>query len=127
MEKIDFFIIGAPKSGTTALASYLDNHEDIYITDPKEPSYFADDVQGFARVSDTQQYLNLFKNTCTSPNLGFYPFSQGSSTLAWSSPCLADCRLMPPLPPADYTIVMSTGQRPLLPAAWCGNLPDRRR
>lgn len=33
----DFFIAGAPKSGTTALAHYLSAHPGVFFSDPKEP------------------------------------------------------------------------------------------
>jgi Sulfotransferase domain len=35
-----FIVIGAMKSGTTSLASYLSTHPDVFVTDPKEPRYF---------------------------------------------------------------------------------------
>jgi hypothetical protein len=37
----DFLIIGAAKSGTTALFEHLREHPDVFLTDPKEPHYFA--------------------------------------------------------------------------------------
>ncbi len=37
----DFFIVGAPKCGTTSLAYYLGSHPQVFVTDPKEPNYFA--------------------------------------------------------------------------------------
>ena len=43
--KVDFFIVGEPKSGTTALASFLSQHPDICMANPKEPGYFADDFK----------------------------------------------------------------------------------
>ena len=45
MSVVDFFIIGAPKCGTSALDSYLSKHPDIYMA-PNEPNFFADDVAG---------------------------------------------------------------------------------
>lgn len=36
----DFIIIGAPKCGTTALAHFLHQHPDIYISSNKEPRFF---------------------------------------------------------------------------------------
>lgn len=36
----NFFIVGAPKCGTTALSEYLRDHPAIFITDPKEPNFF---------------------------------------------------------------------------------------
>jgi len=41
---VDVFIVGEPKSGTTALASFLDQHPDIDVSRPKEPHYFATDL-----------------------------------------------------------------------------------
>lgn len=40
-----FFILGAPKCGTTALASYLAAHPDIEMSTPKEPHYFPTDLR----------------------------------------------------------------------------------
>jgi hypothetical protein len=37
----NFFILGAPKCGTTSLARYLSEHPAIFLTTPKEPNYFA--------------------------------------------------------------------------------------
>ncbi|MCK4846189.1 MAG: sulfotransferase [Deltaproteobacteria bacterium] len=36
----DFFILGAAKCGTTSLYAYLDQHQDIYMSKPKEPLFF---------------------------------------------------------------------------------------
>ena len=40
MKKVDFFIIGAAKSGTTALTSYLTQHPDVCMAKKKESHYF---------------------------------------------------------------------------------------
>lgn len=54
----DFIIIGAMKSGTTTLYSYLSLHPGIFMTTPKEPGFFSrNDV--FAKGTDW--YLALFK------------------------------------------------------------------
>lgn len=39
----DFFLIGAARSGSTALYDYLGQHPEIFTSDPKEPHYFAFD------------------------------------------------------------------------------------
>ena len=39
--KVDFFIIGAPSSGTTSLAFYLSEHKQIVFSSPKEPKYLS--------------------------------------------------------------------------------------
>jgi hypothetical protein len=41
----DFFIIGQPKSGTTALYDALRRHPQIYMPGQKEPTFFATDIQ----------------------------------------------------------------------------------
>lgn len=40
MRDPNFLIIGSPKSGTTALAQFLGDHPDIFISEPKEPHFF---------------------------------------------------------------------------------------
>ena len=37
----NFFIVGAPKAGTTSLYAYLDQHPQVYMSPIKEPNYFA--------------------------------------------------------------------------------------
>ena len=37
----DFFLIGAPRCGTTAMSSYLRHHPKICFSSPKEPHYFS--------------------------------------------------------------------------------------
>jgi hypothetical protein len=41
MKEPNFFIVGVPKCGTTALSQYLKEHPQIFLTSPKEPAYFA--------------------------------------------------------------------------------------
>jgi len=41
----DFFIVGAPKAGSTSLYHYLDQHPEIYMSAIKEPNYFADEIR----------------------------------------------------------------------------------
>ena len=45
--KPNFFIIGAPKCGTTALATYLREHPNIFLPNEKEPHFFATDLWQF--------------------------------------------------------------------------------
>ena len=39
--KVDFFIVGAPKAGTTSLYHYLNEHPKIIMSKEKEPDYFS--------------------------------------------------------------------------------------
>jgi Sulfotransferase domain len=41
----DFFIVGHPKSGTTALYSMLRRHPQIFMPDAKEPWFFAEELR----------------------------------------------------------------------------------
>ena len=56
----DFFIIGAPKCGTTSLSEYLGHHPEIFMCDPKEPHFFDDDYTGRLPI-DWPQYLQYFQ------------------------------------------------------------------
>lgn len=55
-----FFIVGAPKSGTSALAVYLQDHPMVCFSKDKEPQYFALDLPGERLATDEAQYLNFF-------------------------------------------------------------------
>lgn len=39
-KKVNLFVIGAMKSGSTTLHHYLSEHPEIFMSDPKEPWYF---------------------------------------------------------------------------------------
>jgi len=41
----NFFIVGAPRAGTTSLYAYLDQHPQVYMSPLKEPSYFASELR----------------------------------------------------------------------------------
>ena len=58
----NFFIIGAPKCGTTALSHYLSGHQQIFFSPVKEPHYFAKDLLQFRPyyVHNEKAYLDLF-------------------------------------------------------------------
>jgi hypothetical protein len=57
----DFFIVGAPRCGTTALYTYLKEHPRIFIPETKEIHYFSEDVPGFRRATTLDEYLQLFE------------------------------------------------------------------
>jgi len=57
----NFFIVGAPKCGTTAIATYLKGHPDIFFhPDNKEPHHYNTDMPGFRWFSEREAYLELF-------------------------------------------------------------------
>ena len=41
MNKPNLFILGAPKCGTTSVAAWLGEHQDVFLSNPKEPNYFS--------------------------------------------------------------------------------------
>ncbi len=55
-----WFLVGAPKCGTTAIAAFLDEHPEVYVSPVKEPNWFNDDVALFRRVNSLDDYLRLF-------------------------------------------------------------------
>jgi hypothetical protein len=59
MKRPNFFIVGAPKCGTTSLAHWLQEHPRVYIPLIKEPNFFNTDDRWFV-VRTLQQYENLF-------------------------------------------------------------------
>ena len=61
-KKPNLFIVGAPKCGTTALYTYLKEHPNIFMSSPKEPQFFADDVLGDRRTIRTwEDYMKCFE------------------------------------------------------------------
>ncbi|MEZ4796957.1 MAG: sulfotransferase [Flavobacteriaceae bacterium] len=70
----DFLIVGAAKSGTTSLCHSLSQHNDIFISDPKEPKFLTykflkksyngpgDDFTLKKAIKKINDYKQLFKN-----------------------------------------------------------------
>ena len=58
--KPNFFIVGAPKCGTTALYEYLRPHPNIYMSPVKEPHFFAKDLGTYPRIKTAEDYQELF-------------------------------------------------------------------
>jgi hypothetical protein len=57
LRKSNFFILGAPKCGTTSLATWLAEHPNIFMSSYKEPHFFNTDDK---RVVDTLEYYENF-------------------------------------------------------------------
>ncbi len=62
----DFFIVGNPKSGTTALYEMLRRHPQIYMPELKETRFFASELhprsqRSNARPDTVEEYLSLFE------------------------------------------------------------------
>ncbi len=59
-QKPNFFIVGAPKCGTTALYEYLRSHPNIFMSAIKEPHFFAQDLGTYPRIKTLEEYRQLF-------------------------------------------------------------------
>ena len=88
MRSPDFFLVGAPKCGTTALYEMIGAHPEIFVSPIKEPDFFASDIRKAVfggrvsagskdpaseeggEVSDWSQYLDLFRGAAPSQRLG---------------------------------------------------------
>jgi len=57
MKKPNFFIVGAPKCGTTALSEYLKSHPQAFFSDIKEPNYFNTDFSESFRTQNARRFL----------------------------------------------------------------------
>ena len=60
MIRPNFFIIGAPKCGTTALSQYLSEHPRVFISSSKEPQYFDFDLTKHHQPS-LEEYLGYYR------------------------------------------------------------------
>ena len=59
--KPNFFIVGAPKCGTTALHQYLRRHPNIFMPRVKEPHFFAADLGTYPIAKTLEEYSRLFE------------------------------------------------------------------
>lgn len=63
MKKPNFFIIGAPKCGTTAMYNWLKQYTTIFFPDIKELHFFSTDLKESKRlIKDIDTYLSLFQS-----------------------------------------------------------------
>lgn len=82
----NLFVVGAAKAGTTSIHGVLGRHPDIFMSEVKEPHYFADIVddptQSFLMtpVKDRRAYLALFADGYDQPWRG-----ESSPSYLWDS------------------------------------------
>jgi hypothetical protein len=61
----NFFIVGAPRCGTTALSEYLRHHPNVFFSDPKELGYFDEETRSIVNevhvLSELNDYLEYFR------------------------------------------------------------------
>jgi hypothetical protein len=60
-KKPNFFIVGAPKSGTTSLYYYLSKHPDVLMSKIKEPCFLAPDFYSPRYPKSEDEYLDYFE------------------------------------------------------------------
>jgi len=62
MRSPNYFIVGAPKCGTTALSEYLRQHPLVFVSEPKEPNFFNRDFDYYwgQDPDSIDDYLKLF-------------------------------------------------------------------
>jgi GrpB-like predicted nucleotidyltransferase (UPF0157 family) len=67
----NFFIVGAPRCGTTSMYSYLKQHPDVWVSILKEPHFFGSDltIQPHT-IRDEQLYLSLFADAGNRSRIG---------------------------------------------------------
>jgi hypothetical protein len=56
----NFFIVGAPKCGTTSIYEYLCQHPEVFMTRWKEPHFWSTDLYRPGRISE-ERYYGLFE------------------------------------------------------------------
>jgi hypothetical protein len=61
VKRPDLFIVGAFKAGTTSLYEYLRAHPQVFMSVPKEPTYFGADLSARYRRMTEDEYLALFR------------------------------------------------------------------
>lgn len=96
----DFFIIGAPKCGTTAIYSYLSDCRDIFMPANKEPNHFNSDLQfKKSMVRNTDDYMSLFLHA---PNTSIW--GEASAYYLYSS--VAASRILKANPSAKFVAIL---------------------
>ena len=68
MIKPNFFIVGAPKCGTTAMNDYLARHPDIFMA-TKEIHFFGSDLKTRVKISESE-YLDHFQEAGNNKIIG---------------------------------------------------------
>jgi len=84
----NFFIVGAPRCGTTALSSYLAEHPRIGFSRPKETQFFCIDLPGIHfHTTDPEEYLKLCFGHCAGKN--YLAIGEGSVWNLYSKDAIA--------------------------------------
>lgn len=90
----DFFIVGAPKAGTTSLYRYLNRIPGIFLSPTKEPHFFIPEtaiVSKITRIETEDKYLQLFNaallgDLCGEASTAYLRAPEAPKLIAASSP-----------------------------------------
>ncbi len=69
LRRPDFFIVGAPKCGTTSMREYLRQHPDVFMAQG-EPHFFGSDTHSKLRRMTEEEYLNRFSEARDEKRVG---------------------------------------------------------
>jgi hypothetical protein len=71
MRTPNFFIVGAPRCGTTSMYAYLRQHPEIYVSPHKEPHFFGSDLTPLpGGIREEELYRQLFAGAGSQPRVG---------------------------------------------------------
>lgn len=91
LKKPNFYLIGAPKCGTTSLALYLSGHPNLFFCDPKEPFYWNSDYPELRRkehLHTLADYESLFSEVSEQESI----VAEGSTTYLSSQTAVREIR-----------------------------------
>jgi hypothetical protein len=70
MNRPNFFILGAPKCGTTSMYHWLNQHSMVFLPQIKEPHFFSTDLNDKKRaIKDMPSYVSLYQGAAQSHKL----------------------------------------------------------
>ena len=88
----NFFIVGAPRCGTSSLFFYLSAHPDVFVCQPKEPHHLGSDLDLRPRpFPDREGYVRLFDRGTRARRLG-----EGSVLYLYSRTAPAEIQALSP-------------------------------
>lgn len=101
--KPNFFVIGAPKAGTTAMCEYLRYHPRVYVSHPKETFFWAIDMPGLRSqlgINTLADYEALFAPA----SAAYTAIGEGSTLYLASS--VAVTRILRYNPDAKFIVML---------------------
>lgn len=100
MRKPNFFIIGAPKCGTSALAQYLSRHPQV-LMHPGEPHFYSPDIDlGPKHRPVPAEYFGFFRNALPSQT------RLGEKSVFYLASRLAPLRIIEEQPDAQFIVIV---------------------